>query len=151
MLPPQVKDPDNQRFALSEATTAFQGLYQSLDATWINQPGRDSAANHKPWQLTVAQRVRLTIPDTLMTSDPNAAREFWQRHSGSVIYKQFVALPETWRETRRLRPTEEELVEHVRIAPVIFQRYVEAVADIQVIIIGSTNSQLRPMCAGRIS
>jgi glutathione synthase/RimK-type ligase-like ATP-grasp enzyme len=138
ILPPQVKDPGHQRFALSEATTAFQGLYQSLEVTWINQPGRDSAANHKPWQLTVAQRIGLTIPDTLMTSDPDAAREFWQRHSGAVIYKQFIALPDLWRETRRLRPNEEEFVEHIRIAPVIFQRYVDAVADIRVIIIGDT-------------
>jgi hypothetical protein len=110
-----------QRFCIHHVGAFGRNLpEESLEVTWINQPGRDSAANHKPWQLTVAQRIGLTIPDTLMTSDPDAAREFWQRHSGAVIYKQFIALPDLWRETRRLRPNEEEFVEHIRIALLFF-------------------------------
>src|SRR5215468_8198067 len=40
-LAPDIKDTNAQRFALSEAATAFQGLYQSLDAFWVNEPARD--------------------------------------------------------------------------------------------------------------
>ena len=35
---PAGMDPTNQAFARSEATTAFQGLYQSLDAVWSMIP-----------------------------------------------------------------------------------------------------------------
>ena len=73
---------------------------------------RDLAANHKPWQLTFAQEVGLEIPTTLMTSVPEAAQEFWHR------------------------PEETSLAESVRLTPVIFQKYVGAVADIRVIAIG---------------
>lgn len=45
-------------------------------------------------------------------------------------------IPETWRETRRLRPQDADLAAAVRWAPVIFQRYVEAEADIRVTAIG---------------
>jgi hypothetical protein len=54
-------DQANQRFALSEAATAFQGLYQALDA-------RDAVAAHKPYQLALAQKIGLEIPPTLMTN-----------------------------------------------------------------------------------
>ena len=35
-----------------------------------------------------------------MTNDVEEAEAFWRRHEGEVIYKQFIALRETWRETR---------------------------------------------------
>jgi len=135
-FPATITDPVHRRFALSEAATAFSGLYQSLDSFWINDPVRDEAAHHKPWQLALAQQVGLAIPSTLMTNDPAEARDFWARHDGNVIYKQFRALPDAWRETRRLRTEEVALAENIRLTPVIFQRYVEAVADVRVTAIG---------------
>jgi glutathione synthase/RimK-type ligase-like ATP-grasp enzyme len=136
VLSDAVTDPSHQRFAVAEAMTAFRGLYQALDAFWINDPRKDDAAAHKPWQLALAHEIGLEIPTTLMTNDPEEARDFWRRHEGNVIYKTFQALPDAWRETRRLRPEEAALAETVRITPVIFQRYVEAVADIRVTVVG---------------
>jgi glutathione synthase/RimK-type ligase-like ATP-grasp enzyme len=135
-LPATLTDPAHRRFAMSEAETAFAGLYQALGAFWINDPRHDGAAHHKPWQLAVAQEIGLAIPVTLMTSDPEEARDFWRRHEGNVIYKVFRAFPEAWRETRRLRPEDAALADTVKLTPVIFQRFVEAVADIRVTVIG---------------
>lgn len=59
-------------------------------------------------------------------------------HPGQVIYKQFVALPHTWRETRRLTEADMALAHSVALAPVIFQRHVPAVADLRIIAIGET-------------
>jgi hypothetical protein len=136
-LPAAVSDPAHRRFAHSEAATFFQGLYRSLNAFWVNDPVRDAAAAHKPWQLTLAQAVGLEIPPTMMTNDPELARQFWRKHPDEVIFKQFLALPDSWRETRRLGADEERFVEAVRWAPVIFQRRVEATADLRVIVIGN--------------
>lgn len=135
-LPNTIADATSQRFAMSEAATAFQGLYQSLNAFWINEPARDATAGHKPYQLTLAQEIGLEIPDTLITNDPDAARAFWRKNPGEVIHKQFLALPETWRETRRLREPDETLAPAIAHAPVIFQRHVPAVADLRVTAVG---------------
>ncbi len=135
-MPPAIKDETHRRYAWSEAGTAFQGLYQSMDALWVNRPVRDAAASHKPWQLTVAQQCGLDIPATLMTTDPQAARAFWDKHPGEVIYKQFIALPDAWRETRRLSETDAQLADAIRLAPVIFQQNVPAICDLRVIAIG---------------
>jgi glutathione synthase/RimK-type ligase-like ATP-grasp enzyme len=126
----------HQRFALSEAATAFQGLYQSLDAYWVNEPARDAVATHKPYQLALAQKIGLEIPPTLMTNDVEEARAFWRRHEGEVIYKQFIALRESWRETRRLKPEDETQADSIAHAPVIFQKHVPAVADLRVTAVG---------------
>jgi len=135
-LPSTVVSPTHRRLAFSEAGTAFQGMYQSLDARWINDPLRDQAASHKPWQLTVAQEVGLEIPETLMTNNPEEARRFWATCEGDAIYKQFLALPDSWSETRRVGAQEEALTENIRLCPVIFQRRIPAVADLRVTIVG---------------
>jgi glutathione synthase/RimK-type ligase-like ATP-grasp enzyme len=135
-FPPDLADPAARHFALSESTTAFQGLFQSLDTRWINEPSRDLVASHKPYQLTLAQEIGFEIPPTLITNDPEAARAFWREHPGEVVHKQFIAMPQTWRETRRLREEDEAQAGAIAHAPVLFQRNVPAVADLRVIAIG---------------
>jgi glutathione synthase/RimK-type ligase-like ATP-grasp enzyme len=130
--PPRGMDRAGQQLVASESATAFQGLYQALDAFWINEPARDAFASHKPYQLALAQRIGLDIPPTLMTNDVEEAKAFWRRRDGDVIYKQFLALPAAWRETRRLKPEDEVRADAVAYAPVIFQEHVPAVADLRV-------------------
>ena len=126
----------HRQFALSEAATAFQGLFQALDVHWVNDPTRDTVAGHKPYQLALAREIELEIPPTLMTNDVEEAKAFWRRHEGEVIYKQFIALRETWRETRPLKRGDELHAASIAHAPVIFQRHVPAVADVRVTAIG---------------
>jgi glutathione synthase/RimK-type ligase-like ATP-grasp enzyme len=137
VLPDAVRDQAHRRLAISEANTAFHGLFAAMDALWINPPALDAVASHKPYQLALAQSLGLEIPHTVMTSDPEEAREFWRVCGGDVVYKQFIALPESWSETRRLGEAETKIGdEAIRLAPVIFQRHVAAVADLRVTIIG---------------
>jgi glutathione synthase/RimK-type ligase-like ATP-grasp enzyme len=136
-LPATLRNPAHRRLALSETQTAFYGLFEAMSAFWINPPARDASASHKPYQLALAQRLGLEIPQTMMTSDPENAREFWRVCDGDVIYKQFICLPEAWSETRRLGETETKIADtSIRLAPVIFQRHVAAVADLRVTIVG---------------
>jgi glutathione synthase/RimK-type ligase-like ATP-grasp enzyme len=137
VLPETLREPKHRQLALSEANTAFHGAYESMTALWVNRPALDAVAAHKPYQLALAQTLGLEIPETVMTSDPEEAREFWRACDGDVIYKQFIALPEAWAETRRLGEAEIKIADAaIRLAPVIFQRHVAAVADLRVTIIG---------------
>ncbi len=133
--PPAGMNQAHRRFALSESTTAFQGLYQALDAYWVNDPARDAVAAHKPYQLALAQKIGLAIPPTLMTNDVEEARTFFRQHEGEVVFKQFIALPDTWRETRRLTPEDEAQAASIALAPVILQRHVPGVADLRVTVV----------------
>jgi glutathione synthase/RimK-type ligase-like ATP-grasp enzyme len=129
--------PHAHQFALTELSTALQGMWQASEALWVNDIVRDAAAAHKPWQLELARQIGLSIPDTLITTDPDNARAFWDARGGAVVYKPFLQTFHSWRETRRLRAEDMALIETVRLAPVIFQELVPGAADLRVTVIGS--------------
>ena len=124
-------------FAYVECTESFRGLWQSVDAFWINNPVNDDMAQRKPYQLKIAQNLGLNIPKTLITNDPMKTMEFVDSLGyGNVIYKSFSATMQAWRETRILKKEEMKLIENVKFAPVIFQQYIDAIYDLRITIIG---------------
>lgn len=130
-------DPTMQSFTYTECHEAFAGALALLQVHWVNPPHMDERAHHKPLQLATALRVGLTVPRTLVTNDPDAAREFIaETESVGTIYKTFLATEKHWRETRILRVEEREMLDSVRLAPIIFQEYVAADADIRVTVVG---------------
>jgi glutathione synthase/RimK-type ligase-like ATP-grasp enzyme len=135
-FPYALQDPVHRAFAEQEAATAFRGLWQSTQAFWVNDLAAEEAASHKPYQLHLARQLGLTVPETVITNSPEEARRFWQQYPGKIVYKAFHASREAWRETRRLRPEEEALAETIRLTPVIFQRYVPAVYDLRIVLVG---------------
>jgi glutathione synthase/RimK-type ligase-like ATP-grasp enzyme len=129
--------PDVAAFTYTECHEAIAGLWAALDLSWVNPPALDEVAHHKPYQLAVATEVGLPIPRTVITNDPDEAAAFSAANGpGRTIYKTFLATEEHWRETRLLRDDELALLDRVRLAPVIFQEFVPAVADIRVTVLG---------------
>lgn len=129
--------PDVAAFTYTECHEAIAGLWAALDLTWVNPPALDEVAHHKPYQLAIATEVGLPIPRTVITNDPDEAAAFSAANGpGRTIYKTFLATEEHWRETRLLRDDELALLDRVRLAPVIFQEFVPAVADIRVTVLG---------------
>ena len=132
-----ITDPASNNFVLHECEELIQGLWLSLDAFWINIPSKDERAARKLWQLDVAQRSGLQTPRTLITNDPEDAKEFINVDGPErTVYKAFQGTEDTWRETRVLKPDEVKQLDSVRFAPVIFQEYIDAVYDIRVTIVG---------------
>ena len=129
--------PSHRAFAANETHEALGGVWPMLDAGWINDPAADDRAQHKGFQLGVAQDLGLEIPNTLMTNDPDEALRFVDALGyRDVVYKTFSSTQDEWRETRLLRDDELELLPLVRHAPVIFQRYVPARFDIRATVVG---------------
>lgn len=112
--------PQAQNFAYRECEEAINGLWATLDANWINDPGRDERASHKVWQLQIAERCGLRVPRTLISNDPTAVRSFVDREQ-KLVYKPFQGSLSAWRETRLVGADEREKLGQVSHAPVIFQ------------------------------
>lgn len=125
-------------FAESETAQSIGGMLDSLSCRWVNPRAADEAAHRKPYQWTVAQRVGLTVPNTLVTTDPEAARRFLDEAApGRVVFKPFLASTiRSWRETRILGPEDRERLALLRYAPVIFQHYIEGV-DLRITVVGN--------------
>jgi len=123
-------------FAGRETAEAFAGLWQGLPARWVNHPAVALTAGRKVWQLQLARSCGLDVPETLVTSDPGAARAFLRQLApAAVVYKGLQATVETWRETRVLGPAERALLPLLRQAPVLLQERVPGV-DLRVTAVG---------------
>jgi len=137
-VPGSVLDADHRQFALSEWRSLLDGMTAAIGMSTrvVNPLEAQRAAAVKPYQLAVAQRVGLRIPDTLITSDPQHVKEFINRHQGSVVHKAMTALPQAFLETRLWQNEDLSRLEQLPLAPTIFQKFVDGPADIRVTIAG---------------
>ena len=132
-----ITTPQARVFAESETGQAINGMLDALSCPWVNPRQADAAAHHKPYQWSVARALGLRLPQTLVTTKPEAAREFIGRIGvGKTVFKAFLASIEDWRETRLVERDDLDKLELVRYAPVIFQEYVEGV-DLRITVVGS--------------
>jgi glutathione synthase/RimK-type ligase-like ATP-grasp enzyme len=102
----------------------------------MNPPIGDEVSQRKIRQLQVARRVGLSVPETLVTNQPDAARAFIEIHGvGKVVRKAFRNIAQAPRTTHLLEAADLALLDTVRYAPVIFQRYVPADLDLRVTVV----------------
>lgn len=126
-----------QAFAANEWQEAINGLWPLIDGHWMNPPLADERAGRKAWQLRVAAECGLTIPRTLISSDPDRARAFiLGLKAERAIFKTFSATHEIWRETRLVGESELAMLDSLRFGPVIFQEYVPGDADLRITAVG---------------
>jgi ATP-grasp ribosomal peptide maturase len=86
---PQGMSSEARKVAEREARLGFGGLLAALPCPWLSPPGKAADAEHKPLQLRVALDSGLSVPRTLITNDPNAARDFADSVGGRLVYKPF--------------------------------------------------------------
>lgn len=136
-IPEEITYLPYRKFAIAEACEVFGGLPGLLDAQWINVPEHDDLAHRKVFQLRTAERLRIDLPDTLVTNAPAAARAFIRKHGkDNTVTKAFTGTPQAWRETRLIGAAELRQIEAVRFAPVIFQALIKGM-DIRVTVVGN--------------
>ncbi|HEX7241323.1 MAG TPA: hypothetical protein VF263_13695 [Longimicrobiaceae bacterium] len=120
---PEVKIPEERRFAASESREALWGAIQASGLPIYNSPAAEYVADRKPYQLRMAQAAGLRVPDTLITTSQEEVREFRRLH-GEIIYKSFGPNDLAVMDTRPLTDADEADLWRLRLAPAIFQEYV---------------------------
>jgi len=82
-----VADAGPEALARIEAVeTALWSWADDTDARVVNRPSAMSSNNSKPYQAALIRAQGFSVPETLITTDADAARQFWQEHR-AVIYK----------------------------------------------------------------
>ncbi|MEU8789743.1 ATP-grasp ribosomal peptide maturase [Streptomyces sp. NPDC048643] len=75
-------------WAQNQADAAILNLLAALPhVPWINNPHYDRIAAHKPQQLVAATRSGMTVPRSVITNNPAAARAFAKEVDGPLICK----------------------------------------------------------------
>jgi len=137
--------PGEQRFANLEAQVGLGGLLRAVDCLWVNHPDNIRTAEYKPFQLHLAAKAGLSIPNTLITNRPESARAFISEHD-RVVYKTLgppVLLQggaDGQHEpvfTTLMRPEHVDQLASVATTTCLFQEYVEKSTELRLTVIGS--------------
>jgi ATP-grasp ribosomal peptide maturase len=75
-----------EKFMSRETKFGLGGILATLPCRYVSHPWTLLAAEHKPLQLSAAQRAGFAVPATLMTNDVEEARAFAAEH-GQLVYK----------------------------------------------------------------
>ncbi|MDG5805879.1 ATP-grasp ribosomal peptide maturase [Streptomyces ossamyceticus] len=120
-----------------ESSQALYGMLRATGARWMNDPDAARRARHKPWQLRHAQQVGLPVPATLITTFPQAARDFAERFPDLVVKPVSGTHPQ---EPPRTVPTSRVApgtdFAAVAFGPTLLQRRIAKTADIRLTAVG---------------
>jgi glutathione synthase/RimK-type ligase-like ATP-grasp enzyme len=120
---------DYQR-ALSLDMT-FAAWCQTAPVTIMNRPDNMASNNSKPYQSALIVDAGFTAPDTLVTTDAAAVREFVAEH-GPVIYKSCSGVRSI---VSRFGPEGFDRLERLSTCPTQFQAFVPG-TDVRVHVVG---------------
>ena len=104
----------------SQVEGALWAWADETPARVVNRASTMASNSSKPYQSLLIARAGFLVPDTLVTTDPEAAAEFWDRH-GQVIYKSVSAVRSV---VSRLGPGHRNRLANVVCCPTQFQAYV---------------------------
>ena len=130
---PEFSDREKQ-LVDAEYQISLMQLLELLPCTVVNRAAASISNDSKLYQGFLAQQFGLLTPESLATTDPDAARAFYEAHGRDVIYKSLSGVRSI---VRRLSDEDlGERLERVRNCPTQFQARVEGV-DIRVHTVGS--------------
>ncbi|MEW2297464.1 ATP-grasp ribosomal peptide maturase [Streptomyces sp. NPDC006743] len=136
---PAARAAEPSAWLTEESAQALYGMLRGCGARWMNDPDAARRARVKPWQLRLAQYCGLPVPATLITTFPQAARDFAARHPDLVVKPVSGAHPQ---EPPRAVPTSRVAPEAdfgaVAYGPTLLQQRVAKRADIRLTAVGDT-------------
>ncbi|WP_053616382.1 ATP-grasp ribosomal peptide maturase [Nocardiopsis sp. NRRL B-16309] len=130
-----------QTWSEREAAAGFGGVVTTLGCRWVNHPHRNMAVAHKPHQLAAAARAGLTVPESLITNNADAARDFAEAQ-GKAVYKAMTGGPDTGGEARTASALYTTLVTADEITPGVartahlFQAWVDKACEVRLTVVG---------------
>ncbi len=117
-------DPDSELWRHAEAVEDILLSWADLTpALVLNRPSDMAANRSKPYQASWIEALGFLIPDTLITTDPDAALEFWRQHD-QVIYKSISGIRSI---VSRLTSEHRERLHHIVACPTQFQEYLPGI------------------------
>ena len=136
---------ESQAFAAKESSTALMSFLRCSQALWVNHPDITGPAEDKVRQLQVAQDCGLTVPNTMVSNDPERVLAFVEQANGAVVAKTIRSprvSPKSAKNTSLaythfLREEDLTHLESLQLAPCIFQEYVPKEFELRVTVVGS--------------
>lgn len=137
-----LQDHDTKKFVERESGVVLQGIWNCLvDKFWVNHPRDNRFADNKIIQQKIALELGLRIPDSLITTSPDTAKEFILKYdsvAAKPIYNGFIKRDGDYNiiYTNCLSKKHLENIDSVRYCPTFFQEYIPKLFELRITIIG---------------
>ncbi|WP_017315240.1 MvdC family ATP-grasp ribosomal peptide maturase [Mastigocladopsis repens] len=125
-----------------ESLASLRGFLDGLsEVRWVDDLQRISLAENKLRQLRVARNAGLSIPRTLVTNDPQQARQFFSEVEGRMVAKLLTPLSVSMEGSSLFVYTsavqEQDLVdaEALRYSPMVFQEQIPKLRELRVVFV----------------
>lgn len=105
---------------IRELETAMWSWADDAEARVVNRPSAMASNGSKPYQAALIANAGFFVPETLITTDPDAAAAFWEQHR-DVIYKSVSGVRS---QVSRLRAEHRARLVDVASCPTQFQVWV---------------------------
>ena len=86
VLSPPLPDADQSYIAQNDSRSLFESLLIQLPVRWVNSWKAYQSHQTKPAQLATLAKAGIPVPETVVTNDPDAVREFLRSHR-HVVFK----------------------------------------------------------------
>lgn len=143
LLPKELRNldpPTDQIFVYRQFLAMWRSLASLLaDRIWVNEYYHMLAAEHKPYQLKTAAHLGFSVPETMVTSDPQKALDFWNFCKKEAIIKPLMSSPNDSYFLFANKITDElmDKAERIKSSPVILQRLIPAKNELRITVVGS--------------
>src|SRR5262249_19335125 len=119
--------------ALAEAQTGVSALLEDFPGRVVNRLNGSMSNHSKPYQALVIREAGFRVPRTLITSDPNAAKAFFEECHREVVFKSLSGVRSM---VRGMEQRDVDRLARVRDCPVQFQELVPG-DNVRVHVVGS--------------
>lgn len=130
-----------QAYCTQEWHAALQFLYWDIGDRWLNSPHSIALAENKIYQLTVATKLGFKIPETLVSNDPVAVKDFSRNRQivGKPLRNAVIKdeMGDRVLFTTRISVDNRTAAEAIRACPIILQREIKKQFDVRVTVVGN--------------
>lgn len=124
--------PDEAAFAHRECVSALFAMLDSMGGLVVNRPVTAGTNASKPYQTGLIARSGFRVPATVVTAEPDVARDFYRTH-GSCIYKSISSVRSI---VRPFTDADLDRLDALRTCPVQLQERVDG-TDVRVHVVGT--------------
>lgn len=129
----------HQIFIHRQFLTIWRSITSCLsDRMWINDYYKLLEAENKPYQIKLASEIGFDVPDTLITSSPKRAVDFWGHCNKQMIIKTLIVSQTEDSMIYTNKVTEEIMlkIERLKSSPVILQKLIPAKYGLRITVVG---------------
>jgi glutathione synthase/RimK-type ligase-like ATP-grasp enzyme len=132
------------KFFYNETQEVLNALYLLVDCLWVNHPNDIRLSDNKIYQLVQAKKLGFNIPNTIVTTNPEIAKDFIASSKNSVIIKplKYIILNGYSNQKNKTIYTslvssgEMDFLEEIKLCPVLMQENIIKDIELRVTVIG---------------